>query len=36
MKMETTVPANENGKIKKVYLKAGVLVHQDDLVVEMD
>ncbi len=36
MKMETTVTANENGKIKKVYLKEGVLVHQDDLVVEFE
>ncbi|HIP27395.1 MAG TPA: pyruvate carboxylase [Flavobacteriaceae bacterium] len=36
MKMETTVVANENGKINKVYLKEGTLVGQDDLVVEME
>ncbi len=36
MKMETTVVAYEEGKIKKVYLKEGVLVNQDDLIIEME
>jgi len=36
MKMETTVGAHENGVIKRIYLKAGTLVNQDDLVVEME
>jgi len=36
MKMETTVVANEVGKVKKIYLKEGVLVNQDDLIVEME
>ncbi len=36
MKMETTVVANEDGKVKKVFLKEGVLVNQDDLIVEME
>ena len=36
MKMETTVTATESGKIKKIYLKEGALVHQDDLVLEME
>lgn len=36
MKMETTVVANEDATVKKVYLKANTLVNQDDLVVEME
>jgi biotin carboxyl carrier protein len=33
MKMETTVVANEEGKIKRIHLKEGTFVYQDDLVV---
>ena len=36
MKMETTVVANEDCLIKKIYLKAGALVNQDDLIVEFE
>jgi len=36
MKMETTVVANENGTVKRIYLKAGELVHQDDLIITME
>lgn len=36
MKMETTVAATVDGKVKKIHLKAGHLVEQDDLVIEMD
>ncbi|HBK71530.1 MAG TPA: pyruvate carboxylase [Flavobacteriaceae bacterium] len=36
MKIETTIVANEDGTIKKIYLKEGVLVKQDDLVIEME
>ncbi|MHB1922573.1 MAG: biotin/lipoyl-containing protein, partial [Chitinophagaceae bacterium] len=34
MKMETTVTATREGKVKKIYLKAGTMVQQQDLVVE--
>ena len=34
MKMESTVTAPIDGKVKKVHLKSGVMVEQDDLVVE--
>jgi pyruvate carboxylase len=34
MKMETTLSAPFDGTIKKVHLQAGVLVQQDDLIVE--
>ncbi|PKR82146.1 pyruvate carboxylase [Brumimicrobium salinarum] len=36
MKMGTTICANVDGKIKKIYLKEGTMVHADDLVVEME
>jgi pyruvate carboxylase len=36
MKMETTVVANEEGKIKRIHLKEGTLVYQDDLVVAFE
>ncbi len=36
MKMETTVSAPEAGKIKSIILKAGDMVEQDDLVIEME
>jgi len=36
MKMETTVSAPKAGKVKKVYLEAGDMVEQDDMVVEFD
>ena len=35
MKMETSVTAVSAGKVKKVHLHSGVIVEQDDLVVEM-
>lgn len=34
MKMETTVSSPFDGVIKKIHLKAGALVDQDDLVIE--
>jgi multidrug efflux pump subunit AcrA (membrane-fusion protein) len=36
MKMESTVTAPFDGKVKKVHLKSGVMVEQDDLVVEFE
>jgi pyruvate carboxylase len=33
MKMESTITAHANGKVKKVYLAEGVMVEQDDCVV---
>ena len=36
MKMETTITAPTAGKVKAVYLHAGELVEQGDLVVEME
>lgn len=36
MKMETTVTATRNTKIKAIYLSEGSMVTQDDLVVELD
>ncbi|WP_417264858.1 pyruvate carboxylase [Brumimicrobium sp.] len=36
MKMGTTICANTDGKVKKIYLKEGTMVHSDDLVVEME
>jgi pyruvate carboxylase len=36
MKMGTTICANADGKIKRIYLKEGTMVHSDDLVVEME
>ena len=36
MKMESTVTSHANGRIKKVYLKEGELVEQDDLVIEIE
>jgi pyruvate carboxylase len=36
MKMETTITAPAAGKVKAVYLHAGELVEQGDLVVEME
>ena len=36
MKMETTITAPFEGKVKKVHLHVGELVEQGDLVVEMD
>ena len=35
MKMETTVVAPQEGKVGKIYLNAGVLVEQNDLVIEL-
>lgn len=36
MKMETTIVANNNHKIKGILLKEGVLVDAEDLIVEME
>jgi pyruvate carboxylase len=36
MKMESTVTAVDGGVVKKVYLSAGDMVAQDDLVVELE
>ncbi|MBA3707037.1 MAG: pyruvate carboxylase subunit B, partial [Bacteroidetes bacterium] len=36
MKMETTIVANNNHKIKGIQLREGVLVDADDLVIEME
>ncbi|MGO3238221.1 MAG: pyruvate carboxylase [Psychroflexus halocasei] len=36
MKMGTTITSNTSGKIKKIYLSEGTMVHSDDLVVEME
>ena len=36
MKMESTVTAPFDGKVKKVHIKRGVMVEQDDLVVEFE
>ncbi len=35
MKMETTVTANEDGKVEEIPLKAGSMVYADDLVVRL-
>jgi pyruvate carboxylase len=36
MKMETTVTATRNSKVKAIHLPEGAMVQQDDLVVELD
>ena len=36
MKMESTVTAPFEGKVKAIHLQAGVMVEQDDLVVEFE
>lgn len=36
MKMETTVTATKNGKIKNISLKPGTMVMKDDLIVTME
>lgn len=36
MKMGTTITANEDGTVKKIYLTEGTMVKSDDLVVELD
>ena len=36
MKMETSVTAAVSGKVKAIHLAAGVIVEQDDLVVELE
>ena len=36
MKMESTVNASRDGKVKKVHILAGEMVEQDDLVIELD
>jgi len=34
--MEMTVKANENGKIKKIYVKANSVVESGDLIIETE
>jgi pyruvate carboxylase len=36
MKMETTITASKAGVVKDVYLTKGIMVEQDDLVLEME
>ena len=36
MKMESTVNATRDGKVKKVHIQAGEMVEQDDLVIELE
>ncbi|HYG40122.1 MAG TPA: pyruvate carboxylase [Cytophagales bacterium] len=36
MKMESTITASKQGKVKSIKLKTGAMVEQDDLVVEME
>lgn len=36
MKMGTTICANSDGKVKRIYLKEGTMVHSEDLIVEME
>jgi pyruvate carboxylase len=36
MKMETTITANKDLKIKDITLKEGTLVESDDLVLEVE
>ena len=36
MKMETTVTATRNTKVKTVHLREGTMVQQDDLVIEVE
>lgn len=35
MKMESTVTASKNGKVKSVVIQAGVMVDQNDVIVEL-
>jgi pyruvate carboxylase len=36
MKMESTITANQTGKVKSVVLEGGGMVQQDDLVIELE
>lgn len=36
MKMESTIVASKAGAVKTIILKEGVLVDQDDVVLEME
>lgn len=36
MKMESTVTASKEGKVKKVYIDAGTMVDQNDVIVEIE
>ncbi|MCA6075323.1 pyruvate carboxylase [Fulvivirga sedimenti] len=36
MKMESTVSAPRDGKVKRIYIQAGEMVEQDDLVIELE
>jgi len=36
MKMESTVTSPFEGKVKKIHLEGGVMVEQDDLVIEFE
>ncbi|MBL4715029.1 MAG: pyruvate carboxylase subunit B, partial [Bacteroidia bacterium] len=35
MKMESTITSSEKGKVKRVHLKEGTMVEQDDLIIEL-
>ncbi|MBL4655161.1 MAG: pyruvate carboxylase, partial [Bacteroidia bacterium] len=35
MKMESTITSPEKGKVKRVHLKEGAMVEQDDLIIEL-
>jgi len=36
MKMESTIVASRDGKIKTIHLEEGVLIEQDDVVIEFE
>ncbi len=36
MKMETSVTAVNSGKVRKIHLETGVIVGQDDLIIELE
>jgi pyruvate carboxylase len=36
MKMETTIAAHEDGRVKRIILPAGTMVKADDLVIELE
>ncbi len=36
MKMESTVSAGKDGKVKKIHIPSGTMVDQNDVVVELE
>jgi len=36
MKMESTVTASKDGKVRQVVLQAGLMVDQNDVVIELE